>query len=156
MPRNFFTLTQFQRKRKSLVFFQSINFLWSSLSRTFYHGLYDHVSWPALFSHTAERLEKRKPWLKKNTMFLLEYNRCEYWGGGGRKSAFEPNKTTAKKLRATSDIIPIRLINFKRSIWFWSLQWQFVELLLLLKLLSMIYKINLAESRQITAAAYVQ
>jgi hypothetical protein len=28
MPRNFFPLSQFQRKRKSLVFFQSINFLW--------------------------------------------------------------------------------------------------------------------------------
>ncbi len=28
MPRNFFSLAQFQRKRKSLVFFQSINFLW--------------------------------------------------------------------------------------------------------------------------------
>ncbi len=27
MPRNFFSSTQFQRKRKSLVFFQSINFL---------------------------------------------------------------------------------------------------------------------------------
>ncbi len=28
MPRNFFSSVQFQRKRKSLVFFQSINFLW--------------------------------------------------------------------------------------------------------------------------------
>jgi len=28
MLRNFFSLAQFQRKRKSLVFFQSINFLW--------------------------------------------------------------------------------------------------------------------------------
>jgi hypothetical protein len=28
MPRNFFSLAHFQRKRKSLVFFQSINFLW--------------------------------------------------------------------------------------------------------------------------------
>ncbi len=33
MPRNFFSSTQFQRKRKSLVFCQSINFLWSSLKR---------------------------------------------------------------------------------------------------------------------------
>jgi hypothetical protein len=28
MPRKFFSSSQFQRKRKSLVFFQSINFLW--------------------------------------------------------------------------------------------------------------------------------
>ncbi len=28
MPHNFFSSAQFQRKRKSLVFFQSINFLW--------------------------------------------------------------------------------------------------------------------------------
>ncbi len=28
MPRNFFSSTQFQQKQKSLVFFQSINFLW--------------------------------------------------------------------------------------------------------------------------------
>ncbi len=33
MPRNFFSSAQFQRKRKSLVFFQSINFLcWPPLS----------------------------------------------------------------------------------------------------------------------------
>ncbi len=32
MPGNFFSSTQFQRKRKSLVFFQSINFLWSAVS----------------------------------------------------------------------------------------------------------------------------
>jgi hypothetical protein len=32
MPRNFFSSAQFQRKRKSLVFFQSINFLWPSIS----------------------------------------------------------------------------------------------------------------------------
>ncbi len=32
MPRKFFSSTQFQRKRKSLVFFQSINFLWPPLS----------------------------------------------------------------------------------------------------------------------------
>ncbi len=31
MPRKFFSSSQFQRKRKSLVFFQSINFLWCSL-----------------------------------------------------------------------------------------------------------------------------
>ncbi len=30
MLRNFFSLAQFQRKRKSLVFFQSINFLWAA------------------------------------------------------------------------------------------------------------------------------
>ncbi len=32
MPRNFFSSAQFQRKRKSLVFFQSINFLWVLVS----------------------------------------------------------------------------------------------------------------------------
>ncbi len=30
MPRNFISASQFQRKSKSLVFFQSINFLWSA------------------------------------------------------------------------------------------------------------------------------
>jgi hypothetical protein len=32
MPRKFFSSTQCQRKRKSLVFFQSINFLWYSVT----------------------------------------------------------------------------------------------------------------------------
>ncbi len=31
-PHNFFSSSQFQRKRKSLVFFQSINFLWLHVS----------------------------------------------------------------------------------------------------------------------------
>jgi hypothetical protein len=32
MPRKFFSSIQFQRKRKSLVFFQSLNFLWWDLT----------------------------------------------------------------------------------------------------------------------------
>ncbi len=34
MPRKFFSSTQFQWKRKSLVFFQSINFLWCGICQS--------------------------------------------------------------------------------------------------------------------------
>ncbi len=54
MPRNFFSSAQFQRKRKSLVFFQSINFLWrlASVFIEFNCLIYWHETWCTPEAHT--------------------------------------------------------------------------------------------------------
>ncbi len=49
MPRNFFSSTQFQRKRKSLVFFQSINFLCEVPSTAPIDQVVQRWTWPELF-----------------------------------------------------------------------------------------------------------
>ncbi len=53
MPRNFFSSAQFQRKGKSLVFFQSINFLWPRRSVF------------VLIYAVADR-QKIQPWISKS------------------------------------------------------------------------------------------
>ncbi len=67
MPRNSFSSTQFQRKRKSLVFFQSINFLWINycdcpdfLLHELTHFL-RHSSWLIYWPHSRRIWPSTRP-----------------------------------------------------------------------------------------------